>query len=235
MGVNPSPSSNPSSNPWPSKSLAVNMTVKVKICGLTTEASLDVALASGADMVGIVFFPPSPRHATASLAGTLAARARGRAKIVALMVDPSDAAVELAVAAAAPDFIQLHGAETPRRVAEIRRRWGPVIKAVAVETSDDVKGALAYGEAADIILFDARAPADSGRPGGNGAAFDWRTLIGSGAAPFALSGGLTPDNVAEAIRVTGAAIVDVSSGVERRPGEKDFGLIRRFIHAAKSV
>ena len=210
------------------------MTVKVKICGLTTEASLDVALASGADMIGIVFFPPSPRNVTASLAGRLAARARGRAKIVALMVDPSDAAVESAIAAAAPDLLQLHGAETPERVAEIRRRWGPVIKAVAVATSDDVAGALAYGSAADIILFDARAPADSSRPGGNGAAFDWRTLIGAGAS-FALSGGLTPDNVAEAIRVTGAAIVDVSSGVERRPGVKDHDLIRRFIHAAKSV
>jgi phosphoribosylanthranilate isomerase len=151
------------------------------------------------------------------------------------MVDPSDAAVECAVAVAAPDLIQLHGAETPERVAEIRRRWGPVIKAVAVATGDDVASALAYGEAADIILFDARAPADSSRPGGNGAAFDWRALIGTGAGPFALSGGLTPENVAEAIRVTGAAMVDVSSGVERRPGLKDHDLIRRFIHAAKSV
>ena len=193
-----------------------------------------VALAGGADMIGIVFFPPSPRNVTASLAGRLAARARGRAKIVALMVDPSDAAVERAIAAAAPDLLQLHGAETPQRVAEIRRRWGPVIKAVAVATSDDVAGALAYGATADIILFDARAPSDSSRPGGNGAAFDWRTLTGAG-APFALSGGLTPDNVAEAIRVTGAAMVDVSSGVERRPGVKDHDLIRRFIHAAKSV
>jgi phosphoribosylanthranilate isomerase len=210
------------------------MTVKVKICGLTTEASLDVALASGADMIGIVFFPPSPRNVTASLAGRLAARARGRAKIVALMVDPSDAAVERAIAAAAPDLLQLHGAETPLRVAEIRRRWGPVIKAVAVATSDDVASALAYAAMADIILFDARAPADSSRPGGNGAAFDWRTLIGAD-APFALSGGLNPDNVAEAVRVTGAAMVDVSSGVERRPGVKDHDLIRRFIHAAKSV
>ena len=211
------------------------MTVKVKICGLTTEASLDVALASGADMVGIVFFPPSPRNVTASLAGRLATRARGRAKIVALMVDPSDAAVERTVAAAAPDLLQLHGAETPQRVAEIRRRWGPVIKAVAVATSDDVASALAYGRAADIILFDARAPADSTRPGGNGAAFDWRTLMGASAPQFALSGGLTPDNVAEAIRVTGATMVDVSTGVERRPGVKDHDLIRRFIHAAKSV
>jgi phosphoribosylanthranilate isomerase len=210
------------------------MTVKVKICGLTTEASLDVALASGADMVGIVFFPPSPRNVTASLAGRLASRARGRAKIVALMVDPSDAAVERAIAAAAPDLLQLHGTETPQRVAEIRRRWGPVIKAVAVASSDDVASALAYGATADIILFDARAPADSSRPGGNGAAFDWRNLIGAG-APFALSGGLTPDNVAEAIRVTGAAMVDVSTGVERRPGVKDHDLVRRFIHAAKSV
>jgi phosphoribosylanthranilate isomerase len=211
------------------------MTVKVKICGLTTEASLDVALASGADMVGIVFFPPSPRNVMASRAQALAARARGRAKIVALMVDPSDAAVEHAVAAAQPDLIQLHGRETPQRVGEIRHRWGPVIKAIPVASCEDVRSAIAYGGVADIILFDAHAPVQSSRPGGNGAPFDWRILIGAGGAPFALSGGLTPDNVAEAIRVTGAAIVDVSSGVERCPGDKDHGLIRRFIDAARSV
>jgi phosphoribosylanthranilate isomerase len=213
------------------------MAIKVKICGLSSEASLDVALAHGADYVGLVYFPASPRNIALDLAQGLAARARGRAKIVALLVDPDDAQVEAAVASAAPDLLQLHGAETRQRVAEIRRRWGvPVMKAVAVEAGHDVGRALDYAGAADLILFDARAPADSTRPGGNGAPFDWRVLSGIGAdVPYVLSGGLTPANVAEAIRVTGARAVDVSSGVEIRPGEKDPDLIRRFIRAAKGV
>lgn len=212
------------------------MAVEVKICGLSSEASLDAALAGGADMVGLVFFPASPRHVSAARARPLAARARGRARIVALMVDPSDEEIAGAVAAVEPDLLQLHGRETPERVGEVRRRWGiRLIKAVPVAAPADVAAAHGYAGAADLILFDARAPAASTRPGGNGAPFEWRALAGIGKAPFVLSGGLTPDNVAEAIRVTGAAIVDVSSGVERRPGEKDGDLIRRFIRAAKGV
>ena len=213
------------------------MPTKVKICGLKTEAALEAALAGGADFVGLVFFPPSPRNVTPAVAETLAARARGRAKIVALMVDPDDALIAQVIASAAPDLIQLHGHETPTRVAEIRTRWGiPVMKAVPVETADDARAARQFSPAADLILFDALAPADSARPGGNGAPFDWRLLLGvKDEVPFMLSGGLTPDNVAEAIRVTGAAIVDVSSGVESRPGEKDPDLIRRFLRAAKGV
>jgi phosphoribosylanthranilate isomerase len=213
------------------------MPTKVKICGLKTEAALEAALAGGADYVGLVFFPPSPRNVTLAVAKALADRARGRARIVALMVNPDDALVAQVAASVAPDLIQLHGYETPTRVAEVRARWGiSVMKAVPVETAEDAHAARQFSPAADLILFDARAPADSARPGGNGAPFDWRTLLGvTEGIPFVLSGGLTPDNVAEAIRLTGATTVDVSSGVESSPGEKDPELIRRFLRAAKGV
>jgi phosphoribosylanthranilate isomerase len=213
------------------------MPTKVKICGLKTEAALEAALAGGADFVGLVFFPPSPRNVTLAVAKALADRARGRARIVALMVDPDDALIAQVVASAAPDLIQLHGYETPTRVAEVHARWGiSVMKAVPVETAEDAHAARQFSPVADLILFDARAPADSARPGGNGAPFDWRTLLGvTEGMPFVLSGGLTPDNVAEAIRLTGATTVDVSSGVESSPGEKDPELIRRFLRAAKGV
>jgi phosphoribosylanthranilate isomerase len=213
------------------------MATKVKICGLSTEATLEAALAGGADYVGLVFFAPSPRNITPAVAAGLAAMARGRARIVALMVDPDDALIESVVAAAAPDLLQLHGAETPERIADIRRRWGTlVMKAIKVETAEDAQAALAYQASADLILFDARPPADATRPGGNGAPFDWRALLGvKDRVPYMLSGGLTADNVAEAIRVTGAAIVDVSSGVEAQPGIKDPVLIRRFLEAAKGA
>jgi phosphoribosylanthranilate isomerase len=211
-------------------------TTKVKICGLRTQAALEAALAGGADYVGLVFFPPSPRNITPEAARPLAARARGRAKIAALLVDPEDPLIEAVVAAVDPDLLQLHGEETPERVAEVRRRWGkPVMKAIKVATAEDALAALDYAQAADQILFDARAPKHSTRPGGHGTAFDWHLLDGvKGRLPFMLSGGLTPDNVAEAIRITGAAMVDVSSGVESRPGGKDPELIRRFLLAAKS-
>jgi phosphoribosylanthranilate isomerase len=212
-------------------------TTRVKICGLKTEAALEAALAGGADYVGLVFFPPSPRNLAPETARDLAARARGRAGIVALMVDPDDDLIEAVVAAVAPDILQLHGEETPERVAEVRRRWGrPVMKAVKVETAADAEAALRYRSSADLILFDARAPLESTRPGGNGAAFDWRVLAGvKDRVSYMLSGGLSPDNVADAIRATGAAMVDVSSGVEVRPGEKDPELIRRFLKAAKAA
>jgi phosphoribosylanthranilate isomerase len=211
------------------------MTTKVKICGLRTEAALEAALAGGADYVGLVFFPPSPRNVTPAAAKALADKARGRARVVALTVDADDALLDTIAAEVAPDLIQLHGEETPERAAAVRRRSGiPVMKAIKVETAADARRALAYRDAADLVLFDARAPADSTRPGGNGAPFDWRALLGvTDEVAFMLSGGLTPDNVAEAIRATGARIVDVSSGVERTPGEKDPELIRRFLAAAK--
>jgi phosphoribosylanthranilate isomerase len=213
------------------------MTTKVKICGLKTQVALDAALTGGADYVGLVFFPPSPRSVSPALARVLAGEARGRARIVALAVDPDDALLDTIVGTVAPDLIQLHGEETPERVAEVRRRWGkPVMKAIKVETEQDAHRALDFNWAADLVLFDARAPADSTRPGGNGAAFDWRMLLAiKDDVDYMLSGGLTPDNVAEAIRITGAPIVDVSSGVETSPGEKDPELIRRFLEAAKAV
>jgi phosphoribosylanthranilate isomerase len=213
------------------------MSTKVKICGLKTGAALEAALDGGADYVGLVFFPASPRHVTPAAAKALADKARGRAGIVSLLVDADDALIDTVIAAVAPDLLQLHGEETPQRAADIRRRWGtPIMKAIRVETSQDARAALAFREAVDQILFDARPPEDSTRPGGNGAPFDWRTLLGvKDQVPFMLSGGLTADNVAEAIRATAAPAVDVSSGVERRPGEKDPELIRRFLRAAKGV
>src|SRR5262249_55666098 len=146
--------------------------------GLKTEAALEVALGGGADYVGLVFFPPSPRNLAPETARGLAAKARGRARIVALTVDPDDALIEAIVAFADPDVLQLHGEETPARVAEVRQRWAkPVMKAVKVETAGDAEAALRYREIADLILFDARAPKDATRPGGNGAPFDWRALL----------------------------------------------------------
>jgi phosphoribosylanthranilate isomerase len=222
---------------WRHYMSAATMTTKVKICGLKTGSALEAAIAAGADYVGLVFFPRSPRNVTPEVAKALADKARGRAKIVALTVDPDDALIETVMASAAPDIIQLHGAEAPERVAEIRRRWGrQVMKVITVETAADARAALDYRGVADLILFDARAPAESTRPGGNGAPFDWHALAGTkDQVAYMLSGGLTPANVGEAVRITGAGIVDVSSGVESRPGEKDPDLIRRFIQAAKGV
>ena len=199
------------------------MSTKVKICGLKTEAALEAALAGGADYVGLVFFPPSPRNLAPAAAEALAAKARGRAKIVALMVDPDDALIDAVIGAVDPDLLQLHGEETPERVAEIRRRWGkPVMKAIKVETAQDARRRRSptAKPPTSSCSMPARPPT-ARAPGGNGPPFDWRALIGvKDRLPFMLSGGLTPDNVAEAIRVTGAAIVDVSSGVESAPGRK---------------
>jgi phosphoribosylanthranilate isomerase len=212
---------------------------KVKICGLMTAETVEAAVAGGADYVGFVFYGPSPRSVTPAAAGALARRVQGRAKVVALFVDPEDDLLDRAISEVGPDLIQLHGSETPDRVAAIRRRWGrPVMKAVPVETPADAEAALHYLNSADLILFDAKAPRDmvEALPGGNGVPFDWRILLGlRDKVPFMLSGGLTPENVAAAIRLTGAEAVDVSSGVEVRPGEKDPGRIRRFLAAAKTA
>ena len=213
------------------------MTTKVKICGLKTEAAVDAALAGGADYVGLVFFAASPRSIDPQAAATLADKARARAKVVALLVDPEDALIEAVVKVVAPDMLQLHGEESPERALAIRRKWDlPVIKAIKVASVADARMALNYRAMADMILFDARPPEGADRPGGHGAAFDWSMLSGvKEHVPYMLSGGLTPDNVAEAIRATRATIVDVSSGVESSPGEKDPALIRRFLQAAKAV
>ncbi len=218
------------------------MSTRVKICGLSTAHQLDAALEAGADLVGFVLFAKSPRNVSVEQASALVqhARERGSAKTVTLLVDPDDALVDRVATEIKPDFLQLHGAETPERVAEIRKRSGlSVIKAVPVGTVDEVAAAFSYlaPGRAGILMFDAKPPTDpTALPGGNGLAFDWHILEGArGRAPFALAGGLTPENVAAAIDLTGAAIVDVSSGVESRPGQKDPELIRRFLQAAKAA
>lgn len=213
------------------------MSIEVKICGLKTESALQAALEGGADYVGLVFHAKSPRNVDLAMARRLAAIARGQAKIVALLVDPDDSQLNDVVETVAPDIIQLHGSESPERVVEVAHCFGrPVLKAVKVATADDAQAALVYASGAAMVLFDAKAPdGEAGAlPGGNGIAFDWRALASvQGKLPFMLAGGLTPQNVAEAIRLTGASAVDVSSGVESSPGEKDAGLIRDFLQAAK--
>ena len=213
------------------------MTVEVKICGLKTAATMQAALDAGADYVGLVFYPPSPRNVTLEAAGDLADLARDRAKIVALVVDADDGLIDRIMPWIAPDVLQLHGSENPARVAEIKRRTGcAVMKAIKVETASDAAHALDYAGIADLILFDAKAPKGALLPGGNGIAFDWTALDDvKDKVAYMLSGGLTPATVADAIRRTGATRVDVSSGVESSPGEKDETLIRAFIANAKAA
>ena len=206
----------------------------IKICGITTPATLDAAIAARADYVGLTFVPPSPRYLTPTDAAHLAARAAGRIGKVGLFVDASDAAIAAAVAAAGLEALQLHGSETPQRAAELRARFGvPVWKALPVATPADIARADAYAGAADLILFDAKTPRGA-LPGGMGLVFDW-SLLGAyrGELPWGLAGGLTSDNVAEAVRLTGAPLVDTSSGVESAPGVKDVDKIAAFCKAAR--
>lgn len=213
------------------------MSLLVKICGLSTPEALDVALDAGADMVGFVFFEPSPRHVSMEAARLLAARVRGQARKVALSVNASDAQLAASIEALKPDLLQLHGQETPERVAAVRARFGlAVIKALPVAARADLLPVRLYATAADWLLFDARAPEGATRPGGLGKPFDWRLLekLDPG-VPFMLSGGLDADNVAEAIAITRAPAVDVSSGVESAPGVKDHDKIRAFIRVARAA
>jgi phosphoribosylanthranilate isomerase len=213
------------------------MSLIVKICGLSTRETLDVALAAGADMVGFVFFPPSPRHINLETARELGRQAKGRATKVALTVDADDATLANIVEALQPDILQLHGRESVARLRDIKQAFGlPVMKAVPVETAADLVGLPGYAAVADRILFDARAPKQATRPGGLGAVFDWHVLEHLELKlPFMVSGGLNVANVAEAVRVTRAGGVDVSSGVERTPGVKDPDMIRAFIRAARAT
>ena len=213
------------------------MPLSVKICGLRTPETLDVALESGADLVGFVFFPPSPRNLGLEAARTLGAQVKGRAGKVALTVNANNETLAAIVEALKPDMLQLHGTESPERVGVVRSRFGlPVIKALPIAERSDLSPIRLYAKVADWLLFDARAPQDATRPGGLGKRFDWTLLRGVDAGvPFMLSGGLDADNVAEAIAITRAAGVDVSSGVERSPGEKDGEKIRAFIRAARSA
>jgi phosphoribosylanthranilate isomerase len=213
------------------------MALLVKICGLKTPDALDAALDAGADMVGFVFFPPSPRDLGVEAARALGERVKGRAKKVALSVDATDAELDRVVEALKPDMLQLHGKETPERVAAVRSRFHlPVMKALPIEQKSDLAPIRLYEKVADWLLFDGRAPREATRPGGLGKAFDWTVLENLNLeVPFMLSGGLDASNVAEALRITRAPAVDVSTGVERAPGEKDPDKIRAFIRAARGL
>jgi phosphoribosylanthranilate isomerase len=213
------------------------MPLSIKICGLKTPEAIDVALESGADLVGFVFFAPSPRNLGLEAARALGQRVQRRAGKVALTVDANDETLLDIIAALKPDMLQLHGTETPERVVAVRTRFGlPVIKALPIAGRADLSPIRLYANVADWLLFDARAPQDATRPGGLGKPFDWTLLEGvDPGIPFMLSGGLDANNVAEAIAITRAGGVDVSSGVERSPGEKDAEKIRAFIRAARSA
>jgi phosphoribosylanthranilate isomerase len=213
------------------------MSLIVKICGLSTPEAVDVAIEEHADMVGFVFFPPSPRNLSFDAAGSLGRRVNGRAKKVALSVDAGDDLLAAIVNALSPDLLQLHGSESPERVAAIKARFKrPVIKALAIEVKSDFAQVKNYASAGDWILFDAKAPADATRPGGLGKPFDWALLSGAiPGVPVILSGGLNAENVEEALRVTRVPAVDVSSGVESSPGKKDTNKIREFIRTAREA
>ncbi len=206
-----------------------------KICGLSTGPTVDAALAGGAGFLGFMFFPASPRRIEPVAAARLAAPARGRAAIVAVTVDPDDALLERLRRDFSPDFIQLHGHETPSRAAEIGRRFSVgVIKAVPVADAGDLMAARGYQGVADHLMFDAKAPATAARPGGLGAPFDWALMDGQTFdRPWFLAGGLDPWNVADAVTLSGAPMVDVSSGVERGAGLKDPALIGAFLEAVR--
>jgi phosphoribosylanthranilate isomerase len=212
------------------------MGVIVKICGLSTEESVDAALAAGADMVGLNFFPPSPRFISVERAASLAARARGKAEIVTVTVDMEDPGLAGIVAAVRPDWLQFHGRESPARVAEAKERFGiRVMKAIGVRERADLAAANAYRRVADRLLLDAKPPKGAVLPGGNGAPFDWRILENfDPGMTWLLAGGIDASNVAEALAVSRAPGIDASSGVETAPGRKDPALIRSLIAAARA-
>ena len=212
--------------------------VRVKICGLRTPQDVAAAASAGAGYVGFVFFPKSPRHVTLEEAAGLALEAPVGLCKVALTVNADDALLDALTKVVPLDMLQLHGSESPERVAEVKSRYGlPVMKAIGIADAQDLPQIDLYSQVADQLLIDAKPPRDADLPGGNGLAFDWRLLAGRKywQRPWMLAGGLTPDNVAEAVRMTGACQVDVSSGVETVPGQKDADLISRFTSAALSA
>ncbi len=215
------------------------MAVSAKICGVRRPEILDAAVAHGAAAIGLVFFPRSPRNVSLGEAASLAAAAPRGITVVGLFVDPPVETLETMLETIRIDLLQLHGSESPAQVAEIKRRTGrPVMKAIKVSEAEDLALADDYAEIADRLLFDAKAPAAGGdfMPGGNALSFDWRILGGRGwSLPWMLSGGLTPENVAEAVRTSGAPAVDVSSGVETGPGVKDPGRIAAFLAAVAAL
>lgn len=214
------------------------MTVAAKICGLAGEAAVEAAVAGGAAYVGFVFYPPSPRAVSPERAAALCAAVPSGIWRVGLFVDAADAAIRRVLDAAPIDMLQFHGTESPDRVSEAKLRFHrPVMKAVAIAAPEDALAAERYQDAADMLLFDAKPPKrDGALPGGNGLAFDWQLIAGRHwRRPWMLSGGLTAELLPQAVRVSGATIVDVSSGVERRPGEKDPAKIREFLRVAAAL
>jgi phosphoribosylanthranilate isomerase len=213
------------------------MSVLIKICGLKTPAALDAALAAGADLVGFVFFAPSPRHVGFEAVRLLGQVVPAGVRKVAVSVDANDELLKQCVDALRPDLLQLHGRETPERVAVIRSRFGlPVMKALPITERADLSSVHLYAKVADLLMFDARPPRGATRPGGLGKTFDWHLLEGLDlGVPFILSGGLDAGNVGEALHITRADGLDVSSGVEHAPGEKDVDKIRAFIRAARAA
>jgi phosphoribosylanthranilate isomerase len=213
------------------------MSLLVKICGLSTRETLQTALDAGADMVGFVFFPPSPRHLSLEVGRDLGRQVKRRALKVALTVDADDATLDNIMEALSPDILQFHGKESVARLRDIKQKFGrPVMKALPVETAADLAVLPGYAAVTDRILFDARPPKDATRPGGLGAPFDWHLLENLDLKlPYMVSGGLHAGNVAEALRLTRAGGVDVSSGVESAPGVKDPEMIRAFIRACRTT
>lgn len=209
--------------------------VRIKICGLTQAVDVEAAVGAGAAYLGFVFFPRSPRNVLVPQAASLAVMVPSGVAKVALTVDADDATLDAIVDIVPVDMLQLHGSESPDRVAEVRARYGlPVMKAVGIAGEADLPKLMDYSLVSDQILVDAKPPGDADLPGGNGLAFDWRLLVGRHwLRPWMLAGGLTPENVAEAIRLTGARQVDVSSGVESAPGMKDRDRIAAFARAAR--
>ena len=213
------------------------MALDIKICGLKTDAALAAALAGGATHVGFIFFPKSPRNIDLAEAGTLRGAARGRAKAVAVTVDAGDDGLDAIVATMSPDMLQLHGKETPERVAEVKARYGlPVMKAFSIREASDLDAIGPYRGIADRFLLDAKPPVGSDLPGGNGVSFDWRLLTAlDRTVDYMLSGGLNAANISDALRFANPPGIDISSGVESAPGVKDVALIESFFQAVRAA
>ncbi|MCG8494218.1 MAG: phosphoribosylanthranilate isomerase [Sneathiellales bacterium] len=215
------------------------MGVRAKICGLNDPQSVTAAVAGGASHIGVVFFPKSPRNVSAQAAGTLMKDVPSTVEVVGLFVDPQDDLLEEVLAHVDLDLLQLHGSETPERVEEIKARFGkPVMKALKIAVKEDLNAAQDYLSVADMLLFDAKAPKDmeNALPGGNGLVFDWRMLTNTDIPlPWMLAGGLDKDNVADAVLISGAKIVDTSSGVEEKPGKKDPAAIAEFLKTVSAI
>lgn len=213
------------------------MSLSVKICGINSSQAAEAVIDAGADYAGLVFYPGSKRHLGLDEARSLAGIMRGRLRIVALMVDPDDAAIEAVVQAVRPDFLQLHGKEDADRIGAVRAKFKvPIIKALGLADAADLDHIRDIMQVSNMLLFDARPPQDDGVPGGNGVSFDWRMMKGrSFARPWFLAGGLNLDNLSDAVALSGAQCVDVSSGVESAPGVKDPALISAFVAAARAL